>query len=202
MKRWGTIVMLLLMPLLVAAKPPMSNPPEIAKHPPGEEPEYPFPLMLSQEGEKEALEFLKKTAPEPMIKRVMKMQINHPLMYQRELQRAFREKRRMKSLKILDPERYKKLIRRRELTKESFELAKKYREAESEREKGAIKKQMKSTMSELFEIREEEKTKRIEELEKELAKLKKTIKKRKQNKNKIIEKRMKQLIEKEEDLEW
>lgn len=80
-------------------------------------------------------------------------------------------------------------------------LAAKHQKA-SASEQRRIKEQLKSELNKLFALKEERRKQEVDALQKELGELKKTLEVRQRNKDKIIERRIQELLEEEEYLEW
>ncbi len=80
-------------------------------------------------------------------------------------------------------------------------LATKYSEANNS-EKKKIERELKKQLNKLFELKEKRKNKEVEKLEEELANLKKGLRLREENKDKIIERRLLELLGQDDYLEW
>ena len=154
-------------------------------------------LGMNEEDEKELLKNLKKDLQDELrtIKNVDKEKYFELL---RESQ--------FKSMHLPFMEKREKVMLERE--NEIFEaeikaeaLAAKY-EKSKESEKSKIKSQLKSILSNLFEQKEERRKEEVESLQEELVELKKSLAARQRNKNQITERRLQELLEEEEYLEW
>lgn len=110
--------------------------------------------------------------------------------------------REMEEMKKRNPEEYERMMKMHKLERESMELAEKMRKAESGTDKGAIKDKLKTVLGELFDLREANRTHEVEMLEKRLKELKETMEKRKQNRDQIIERRLGELMGKEDSMNW
>ncbi len=86
--------------------------------------------------------------------------------------------------------------------RESFDLAEKYRNTEDKKEKEKIKEQLRTILSQQFDLKEEEKNARIKRLEEEIIRLKDELVKRKKNKKEIVNRRLKELLGESRYLEW
>lgn len=69
-------------------------------------------------------------------------------------------------------------------------------------ERSKIKQELKNELNDLFDLKEERRKQEVEELQKELSELKKSLDVRVKNKDKIIERRMQELLEEDQYLEW
>lgn len=95
-------------------------------------------------------------------------------------------------------ERMKKIT---ELEIETESLGLEYKKADkAEREK--IKQNLQNKLSELFELREENRKEEVKDLEGRLSELNKTLDERRKNKDKIIENRLLDLTGEDETTEW
>jgi hypothetical protein len=72
----------------------------------------------------------------------------------------------------------------------------------TEKEQRKIKQELKKELNNLFDLKEERRKQEVEELQKELSELKKSLEVRLRNKDKIIERRMQELLEEDQYLEW
>jgi len=93
----------------------------------------------------------------------------------------------LETLKENDPDHYDLLVKERDLTKESFELARAYNEAADDAEREEAHAALRNILGELFDVRMRLKQKEVERIEKDIAKLKKQIASRRENRDKIIE---------------
>lgn len=80
-------------------------------------------------------------------------------------------------------------------------LAAKYSMAKS-MERENIKRDLKEELKTLFDKKEERRREEVAELEKQLQELRKSLEVRQKNKNQIIERRIQELLEEDEYLEW
>ncbi len=100
-----------------------------------------------------------------------------------------------------DKKRFDREQRLFELEIVSESLAAKYLKAK-ENERAKIKPQLRTTLNELFELREADRKFEVEMLEKELTKLTKQLKVRMENKSKIIDRRIQELLGEDDYLDW
>jgi hypothetical protein len=80
-------------------------------------------------------------------------------------------------------------------------LAAKYSKAK-QTEKENIKRNLREELKTLFDQKEERRREEVAELEKQLQELRKSLEVRQKNKNQIIERRIQELLEEDEYLEW
>lgn len=106
----------------------------------------------------------------------------------------------LESLKEKDPQRYESLVRIKELERRSRQLAWEYREATEGKE--AIKDNLRGLLNELFDLRQEEQEIRARRLERRLKKLQENIIRRKENKETIINQRLKKMTGEVDHLQW
>lgn len=72
----------------------------------------------------------------------------------------------------------------------------------NEKEQERIKQELKKELNKLFDLKEERRKQEVEELQNELSELKKTLEVRLRNKGKIIERRIQELLEENQYLDW
>lgn len=104
----------------------------------------------------------------------------------------------------IDKEESERLKRQEEMSKLeiSTELLKqKYLHA-SKGDKDNYKKTLSNLLYKLFDLKQQDKKNEIEELQSELEKLKKSISVRSKNRDKIVERRLQELIGEDDYLEW
>jgi HAMP domain-containing protein len=103
----------------------------------------------------------------------------------------------------------KKSMNNHEREKEIFELevasealVAKYQMTNKNSQKNILKTQLKKTLNKLFDLKEEDRKDEVKELEEELKELKKSLRIRMQNKNEIIKRRLQELLNEDDYLEW
>ena len=121
----------------------------------------------------------------------------------REVLRATgRQLREMKDLKERDPERFKLTMRIVELDRHSAELGQKVRRAPDEDAKKQAATELKEVLNKLFDLRQEEREKNVQQLDRDLKELRESLEKRKTKRDEIIQHRFDQLTGKAEMLDW
>ncbi len=80
-------------------------------------------------------------------------------------------------------------------------LATEYKSA-AKTEQQKIKNELKQKLGELFEKKEEDRKQEVEKLEQELSELKKSLEVRMKNKSEIINRRMEELLDEDQYLDW
>ncbi len=83
----------------------------------------------------------------------------------------------------------------------SLALAAKYRKATTSK-KPSLKVELRKILNSLFDAKEEERKNEVKELEKELSELRKSLSIRKENKNGIVKRRLQDLLDENDYLEW
>ncbi len=163
--------------------------------------EFEFELQeffeMKEEDEKKLLKNLKKELQKNLevIKRVNK-----------EKYIDFLRESQFKNMKTPFIVKHEKLMHEREnkifeAEVEVAALAAKHQTAAAN-EKLRIKEQLKSELNKLFVLKEERRKQEVEALQKELGELKKSLEVRQRNKDKIIERRIQELLEEDQYLEW
>ncbi|MCU7492300.1 MAG: hypothetical protein ACM3UR_14970 [Bacteroidota bacterium] len=97
-----------------------------------------------------------------------------------------------------DSERLKKIT---ELEIETEGLGLEYQKAEKA-ERGKIKSDLQAKLSDLFELREDNRKEEVKDLEDRLSELKQTLDERRKNKDKIISNRLDDLTGEDDNTEW
>jgi hypothetical protein len=89
-----------------------------------------------------------------------------------------------------------------QLQAESAELANKYVKAKNDDEKGEIRKKLKDTLSKQFDLHMGQQRKELQELEKQIEHLRSVLSNRQEQKDRIVGKRIDQLIDEAQGLGW
>ena len=170
--------------------PPEGSCPECQKHGGG--------MTQPQDEEKEKL--LKELDPERLERLKHLREVDPPM--NMKLEETQRERMELRELKERDPQRYEQVIQERKMETEIKGLAMQCRKSQDNDEKENLKKQIKTRLEKLFDLREAQREIEIKRLEEELTKLKEKMKVRKANRDKIIDRRQKELIGEEDDMGW
>ena len=173
--------------------------PEVVEPPEPFEFEFDFEHFhkMSEEDEKELLKNLNRNLKTELevIKRVTK---NKYFQFLRESQ--FKNMR-MPFLVKKEKEAHEREQKIFEAEIKTEALAVKY-ETAKEGQKQSIKNDLRKELNKLFEIKETRRKQEVEQLEQELKKLKKSLVARQKNKNNIIERRLQELLDEDEYLDW
>jgi hypothetical protein len=147
--------------------------------------------------------FLKEFDPE-RLEKLQHLERENPELFERVLQEAQHRLMQIRELKERDPARFEQVMQEQQMERSVRELARKYRESQTDQEKETVRTQMKETLDKIFNLKESQREAEVRKLEEEVNKLKERMQKRKANKDKIIDKRIKILTgeEEEEDLGW
>ena len=109
--------------------------------------------------------------------------------------------RELKELKERDPKGFEKMAELRRLERESVELAEQARRASPEEREGVTKK-LKEALGRLFDTREEVRLRELNELKRRVEALEKALGERKNNKDRIVEKRRRELMGEKSEDDW
>ena len=149
----------------------------------------------------EVLGWLKDNEPE-MFRRLTQMQEEGR---REEVQRALAEvsmrMRELADLKQRDPNAYEKMQDMRRLEREGMELAAQARRASPDAKEEASKK-LQENLAKQFDLREEQRVREITELKRRVEMLEKSLLDRKAAKERIVEKRRRELLGEKVDEEW
>lgn len=157
--------------------------------------QYPKGRFLNEEIEKEVIDVISKNDPS-FASKILELKKSDKIKYDQFI----RVSANLLSVARLDKSLDKDIVRGMALEFETRELALKYRDAtQSEKEK--IKKEIKTKLNELFDIRTKIHEFRLKKLEERVKELKADIDLRKSNKAKIVENRLEELISRK-TLKW
>ena len=101
-----------------------------------------------------------------------------------------------------NPEAFKKMQEMKETKKKIDLLNQEYKKCEDEDKKIEIKKQMKNLIGKAFDITQEFREEKINDLEKKAKELRKKVRKRGKNKKEMVDLKLKGLIDGEETVKW
>lgn len=119
----------------------------------------------------------------------------------RVLEEASHRMREMNELKQRDPKGYEKITEMRRLERESVTQAEAARRAPPEEREAAVNK-LKETLGKLFDAREEARARELVELKRRVEALEKALGERKTAKEKLVEKRRRELMGEKSDEDW
>jgi len=129
--------------------------------------------------------------------RLMKLRKDNPTAFRKEI-----HKRYEKQFKKENPEAFKRMQEMKKIKKNVDALNKEYKKCEDADKKKEIKKQMRDLISRAFDITQEFREKKINDLEKKTKNLRKKLNKRGKNKKEMVNLRLKGLIDGEETVKW
>lgn len=158
---------------------------------------YEEQARLAQEYAKQALELQQslKLSPERQAE-LAKMQFD----LQKELALAGLYKDRL--MDFTDPEQAARSKQIMMLEARSMELSSLYKESKNSEKQKKIEQELGGVVNQLFDLRETQREQDIKRIEKDLAQMKKKLDERRSHKDEIVKKRLDQLLERTEELEW
>lgn len=109
--------------------------------------------------------------------------------------------REVNELKLRDPKAFERMQSMRALEREGMELAEQARRSSPEDKEAATKKLLEN-LAKQFDLREEQRVREIAELKRRVEGLEKALTERKTSKEKIVERRKKELLGEKVDEEW
>jgi len=173
--------------------PPRPGQPPMPPEPPGGHAQ-PF-------NPEEVREWLKENEPETF-RRLMQFQGDgRRPEAMRILNEAAPRMRELSELKLRDPNAYAKLMDMRRLERESVEQAEAVRRATPEQRESAMAV-LKETLNKLFDTREEVRARELAELKRRVEALEKAVKDRRAAKDRIVEKRRRELLGEKSEDDW
>jgi Spy/CpxP family protein refolding chaperone len=156
---------------------------------------------LTQEQKDEVQAFLKEVAPERMAK-LDKLRTERPELYEKVLAANFGKMKHLKELKSNDPKAYEQKVQLFVLQGKVMDLAKDYRNSQSDGDKKKIKGELDGLLNKLFDLRQAEREQDLVRFKERLQKFEADIQKRKENKDKVIKMYTDKLLGDSEGLEW
>jgi len=155
---------------------------------------------VSPELEKKVLEEIGKVSPY-LKEKLIKAKQEHPRFYNMVIRRAIKGYFWWQKLKK-DPEGKKFADKLWKLSIKEKELAVRYRNATSEKEKKRIISELKKIDSTLFDLRQKARELTIRDLEEKIKKIKEELKERKAHKEEIIQEHIDRLTGREKRWSW
>ena len=110
--------------------------------------------------------------------------------------------REMRELKQRDPERFRQQQQIGEMERRSVELGQKLRHAGDDEARKAAATELKELLSKLFDLRQQEREKSLQQLEREVKEVREALEKRKAKRDEMIQHRFDQLTGRAEVMEW
>jgi hypothetical protein len=110
--------------------------------------------------------------------------------------------REMRELKQRDPDRFRQQQQMAELERRSMEMGQKVRHATEEEAKKRATMELKEMLDKLFDLRQQEREKSLQQLEREVKDVREALEKRKAKRDEMIQRRFDQLTGKAELMEW
>jgi len=129
--------------------------------------------------------------------RLMKLRKNDLSAFKKEIHKRFK-----KQFEKENPEAFKRMQEMKKLKKNVDELNEKYKKGEDADKKKEIKKQMRDLIGRAFDITQEFREKKINNLEKKTKELRKSLRKREKNRKEMVDLRLKGLLDGEETVKW
>ncbi len=178
-------------PVLAQQRPPRRAPDSI----------QPEVLYLTPEEEKDVIVYLREHYPE-RISEILQFKEKRPVLYRGTLSRAFREMRHMAEMQKEDPKRYEIMLEETKLDNQSRQIAREYREEKDSHQRDMLKEDLQKSLEKLFDYRQINRQAEIERLERKLEELKTQNRQRSEKKAEIVEQRLKELTQDDQNLEW
>jgi len=158
-------------------------------------------MRLTPEQRHKLINFLKQHDPR-VLERLEKLQRERPGDYGRRLLTEWKHVAQLVELQRKDPELFKALVKHRDLTRESHELAASMRAAKTDEERDVIRKDLAKNLNEIYDLQHGLWEEKIAALEKRLSELRDMLKKRVQHRDEIVERRILELTGEDDYLNW
>jgi tetratricopeptide (TPR) repeat protein len=118
------------------------------------------------------------------------------------LRQAGERRREMEDVRRRDPQGFEKMASMRRMERESIELAEKVRPMPAGAERDEAVKKLNGLLGKLFDLREEARAREIVELKRRIEELEKSLSSRKAGKERIVERRRRELLGEKIDEDW
>ena len=158
-------------------------------------------INIGPREEKIVFRFLKETEPDKIVE-LKKLRAREPFEYKEALQHILFEMKEMEELKGSDPKLFDQFMLRRKLERHSHKLAEKIRHTRSKEKRAHLEEELKAVLTKLFPLRCLEIEREINNLSRELKKAQMLLEKKKKFKDKVIERRFRELTGAEDALAW
>ena len=158
-------------------------------------------INIGPREEKIVFKFLKETEPDRIVE-LKKLRAKEPFEYKDAISHIYFEMKKMEELKRKDPKLFEQFMVRRKLEHQSHKLAEKIRHLRSKEKRAHLEEELKAVLTKLFPLRCLELEREINHLSRELKKAKMLLEKKKKFKDKVIERRFRELTGAEDALAW
>lgn len=164
------------------------------------------PAMAGEEQVSEAQikqfeEWLKTEDPD-RYKEIQEIKGINPQVYKRVIFEGVHHWRHMMMVKSKDPAAYALMKKEMDYNKKLHSLMKQYKESQNESQKKQLKSQISEVVTQLFDVRTENRSKEISHLEEQVNQLKKMMEKRKANKKLIVDRKIQEITGEMDGLQW
>lgn len=167
---------------------------------------HPGPRDISPEKfakiEEDALAFLKETSPQMLAEAQRAKDGGRLDAYKGMIFEAYERSQHLKKLKEVDPASYELEVKLMKLEEKTQTLAREIRAAKDNDAKEDGKRELRKALAELFDARSDRQKRDIDMLLKEIEKLKERLNSRNANKEKIVDKRLSEMLGEADNLDW
>ena len=151
--------------------------------------------------EREVLQVFQDMRPEEY-SRIIRLKESEPKVYRQELRDLAEKHQRILLIKKQDPEQYRHLVAEQHLNARTLQLAGDIQALQDGFAKQEKLAELKTMLYDLFEQRQFNRKQEIARLEEKLQELKASDQQREEKKDEIVQKRLNELLNQQEDLEW
>jgi hypothetical protein len=156
---------------------------------------------LNEEDVKKVKEFLKEFDPK-LLDKLTNLEKENPRQFSAMANMALNEIRMLENLKKDNPEKYEVVLQTKKLESKTRTLNEEYRKTEDSKQKESIKKDLKSNLSQLFDLKMSLKEKEIKQMEEKIKKEREKLEKGKKDKDRLVEERLQHMTGEKEELDW
>lgn len=146
-------------------------------------------------------DFLKEVDPR-LLERLKYLKEDNPAEFSRILSRVWHEMKMLERLKRENPEQYEAVLRIRKVEAKVKMLAEDYRKSEDPKQKETLKKELKSALAQLFDLKMAQHEKEVKKLEEQLKKQREKLENQKKEKDKLVEERLQKMTGEKEEWDW
>ncbi|HHL73101.1 MAG TPA: hypothetical protein ENJ29_11385 [Bacteroidetes bacterium] len=157
--------------------------------------------LLNEKSEQETLAWIEEADAE-LAADLAKLKTESPQRYRITIRRMNMTRRKLDRLRERDQERFALQKKIHIMEAKTRMLGTRYRKSDDDAEKERLQADLKKILTELFDLREQDRGREVQRLEKELARLRQSLEKRRKNKERIIERRLAELTGMTDDLRW
>lgn len=146
-------------------------------------------------------EFLKEFDPS-LLEHLQAIKKDNPDEHYRMITRIWHEMAMLERLKKENPEMYEMTLQTKKLEARIRIIADEYRKVEDTKQKEAMKKELKTILTQLFDTKMAMREKEVRQIEERVKKQREKVDKQKKDKDRLIEERLLTIIGERDEMDW